>query len=105
MNVGDKYSPEDVFGHLPFPKWLLQMKGISYGAKILWALMVRHCDEDGYARTGQDFLADKMGCSRRRIQSMTDTLINQRLIEAVGPDENTSCDRYRFLTHPDMDGS
>lgn len=82
-----------------FPHWLLQCRGISASAKIVYAQLCQQANANGEWVCQHSKLAKDCGLNNADVLRCLDDLEQFRLIVASIGDES-----YVFLHHPIMDG-
>lgn len=111
MEIGKRFSPYMMFIGSFVPNVLLEYKGISSSAKLLWARLSQHAGKGGICYPAQATLAQELGLSIRQIRRLTNELAKDGFIRVIYPKPDKygrpmspyrSC-RYHFLWHKIFD--
>ena len=94
-------NPWKLFDGVFVPMWLLEIRGISPGAKLCYARLCRYAGEAGVARPKQETLAKELGVEPRQCQRYLSELKKADLIQ-VDVRGLAKANEYRFYLHPNM---
>lgn len=83
------------------PNWLLMRTEVSSGAKLCYAILAQFAGEAGDCFPRQEKIAERMGCSVRRVREYIRELETLALIHSVQRGLSRS-NTYRFRKHPWM---
>lgn len=91
-------NPKRLFVGCFVANWLRERKELTMTAKVLYATLVQHANDEGVAWPSQETLAQEMGCTDRCVRSGLALLEEHGLIETQQPGLGAS-NRYRFGWH------
>jgi biotin operon repressor len=104
-----RFNPYKLFTGSFIPNCLLQYKGLSPLAKLVWARLAQYAGENGYCYPSLETLASELGASKKGIHKAIKDLEKQGFIERELPqgiDKLThKTTRYYFLLHPVFESS
>jgi hypothetical protein len=92
-------NPYRLFFGLIIPNWLFCRKEISAGAKLCYALLLRHAGDSNQASPTRETLAGELGACDRSVRRYILELANQDMIKVVRRGRNES-NVYFVLSHP-----
>lgn len=99
MRTGQPFSPYRLFQGPILPECLIPYEKISWGAKILLAIINRYIGRKDVAWPGQERLAEMMGVSVRSISGYVSELESDGFIEVIQRGLGQT-NMYRALWHP-----
>lgn len=103
MEVGHIFNPFRMFTGAFIPNVLIKYKGLSFGAKILWARLAQYAGEDGICYPSLQTLAEECCMTKRGVIKALKQLAEQKFIKQDKPKgielimHKTT--RYYFLWH------
>ena len=104
FKTGAPFVPYGLFTYATIPNVLMQYRGVSAGAKLVWARLCQHAGRSGRAYPKQETLAAELGTDVRTIQRLLTELVMAEFLQVVRPDGQDRllhrANHYLFLWHP-----
>lgn len=99
MEIGQPYNPRKLFYGVFVPEWLLERRELSQGAKLCFAVLCRHTDDEGACDRDGDALAAELGVHLRQLRDYVKELTSASLIDNQRRGLGQT-NVYRFRWHP-----
>ena len=103
MQVGQKFNPYKIFTGSFIPNILMKYRGLSGGAKLVWARLAQFSGEKGVCFPAIDTIADEVGIEKRQCIRYLSELEKFNFIEIIRPEGENKLkhltNKYYFLWH------
>lgn len=101
--IGERYIFHRKLYGMFVPDGLAKYKGVSLGAKLLWACLHKFSGKDGRCFPTEGTLAEKLGCSVRTVQRWMAELVRDSFVEVVKLPGYWNKNGYHLLNHTCFD--
>ncbi len=102
MKVGERFNPFRMFTGAFVPESLCRYRGVSSGAKLVYARLYRFAGERGECFPSVPKVAEEIGVGETQARVYLDELIESKLIEKEGSPGHVNT--YFFVWHECYDG-
>ena len=102
FHLGQRFNPYRQFDCSHLPEQICRYKGISMGAKVVYARLGRYAGENGEAWPSMDTLGDECGISGSQAREYVQELVMAKFLE-IESRKGTS-NMFHFLWHPAFTG-